>query len=719
MSGRDFIARGLALRALAQSRLTFAALGTASLPDSITAIDSAGYSAPGLGGGRYVCDALATAALAAAHPRACFPAASGRFFRLAGDADGFITAEQMGCGAYVAGVNQQPAIQAALNYAKAVKLRGVKFMQPTYELWAPLRTGPYATGKDPINDNTNHTGNFLVVDQWDCCLLGMPGNKTTLYCKGPNGGSLMTDYQVFNGTFYGDSIIWRGNALKLTGTVGLGFPRPDASLLSHVRVENIRFLSDSVGTQNTNWPSRVSDPNSWDITNKGLYYQQDVHVGHASLTNVDIIGFLGESIYTAWTGGSMLNVFEVRLRNVVCKHSNGQAINANGPGMLDVDGFYSENCAFTLEGWGGLIYGRLVNAHFKDSKRGALTGGIYYDSGLRPDGSVPWLTVDATFENCGSVYIGSYAIGRLRLIDTVLAVVSVYSTQVIHSCNLDITAVCHRVNSLTPIRFSPWTGTSQTIRNNRFRIACQRTKYAIDNGITFAALCTQQGSLGPGNYIYARGEVAAIGTVSAVTDNYAAFVDEGLDMSTGGAPLVFDPTLVPSPDMGVGWLRAGTFSAGNGVYPVNLPATTMFSEGAELVIEHRDAGKTLCFVEIVDGGTRRALLGYKDGVKFRCNKLLARWDLVKAPAPRTASASIAIGSTATGAESGPYTIPLSGCRPWHQAQIVPPALTTGFAISAVRAETDQVKFWVRNYDGTNPATLAAQTYTARCSVAAG
>lgn len=714
MSAVDFTARALAVRAGAQNPLTFAELSAGAappaIPANVTTVSTAGHAVPGRGAASYVSDAFATAALLASFPLAVFAGADGRIFRLRGDADGFITPEQIGCPEYSAGTDQRPWVQGSLDYCKAAGMRGVKFPRKSYELWAPARTAAFTA-------STDHSGNFFVVDKWDCHLIGMPGDKTTFYCKGPTGGNLLNDYQVLNTPTYGGDVIWRGGGVKLTGNTSVGLPRPDSSLLSHLTMKNIRLFSDAVGVRSTAWPSYppTRDParvNAWDISNKGIYYQQDVHNGNTFLENVDIIGFLGECIYTGGTGTAFLNICEIKLRNVVCKHSNGQALNPNGPGVFDVDGFYSENCSTAIEGYGGLIYGRIVNAYFKDSNNASLFSGTGWDGSNRPDTSAPYLFLDLTFENCGDVSVGSYTTGRLRLIDTRLAITPT-SAQVTQGTNLDITSICHKASVTAAIRFS---GVALNIRNNRFRISLQRTRYAIDNAKVFNSLFSQSASIGASNYLYARGELGSIGSVSAVTDNYVAIVDEGLDMSPAGNPLVFDPSVTSSPDMGMGWLRAGTFSVGNGVYTVNLPATAMYQDGSEIVIEHRDATKTLCFVEISDG-TKRALLGYKDRVKFRCNKLYSRWDLVLAPSPRSATASVALTSTALSAESGPYTIPLPGCRPWHRSEVIAPALMTGFGITAVRPEADQVKFWVRNYDGANPATLAAQTYTARCWVA--
>lgn len=716
MSAVDFAARGIALRASAQSPLGFAELGQANLPASIRRIDSSGHDESGIGAATYVADSRANAALRTAHPLAVFVGAESRHFRLLGDTDGFITPEQIGCPPYVAGVNQQPWIQAAINYAQAVGLKGVKFPQERYELWAPPRIGAFTASSDS-------TGNFLVIDRAGISLLGMHANRTTLHCKGPAGGSLATNYQVMNAPTYGGDVIWRGHGLMLTGTASSSVARPADSALSHTIIRDLIFYTDAVGVRNNAWPayplSRDATgvrENCWDISNKGIYVQADVHVGNLLIENVDIIGFLGECIYTQNKGVNGNG--RIVCRNLVMKHSNGQALNPNGPASFDVDGIYAENCSLAVEGWFGQVYGRLANAYFKDMNYAELSGGgDGYATPLRADNSMPVLQVEnVVFENCTDLFIGSYVQGQVTVIDTRVAFVGNNASKVVRNNTLDITSICHKATVSIAIRFAPYAGTLQTVSNNLIRLSCYRTKYAADNGFKFASLWSQQGSLGPKNYLYARGEVDAIGTSTSVANNYVALIDEGLDLTTLGAPAFFDPSTIASPDMGTGWLRGGSFSVGAGLYTVNLPATTLYQANSEIVIEHRDSAKTTSFMEISDG-TRRALLGYKDKAKFRCNKLYNRWDMVTPTPLRTAAASLAITSTALGSESGPYTVALPGCRPWHRAEIVPPATTGGFSISTVRAETDQVKFWMKNMDGANPATLTAQSYTARCWIA--
>lgn len=711
MSSPDFGARALASQAVDLATHTFATLALAGPAVQVRTVSTAGHTEPGLGAAEYVSDLKAGAALQGAHPAACFVDRAGRWFRLAGTADGFVTPEMLGCPAYTAGQDQRPFIQAAIDYAKAVGLNGVYLTQPTYELWAPPRTGDFA-------DNADHSGCFLVIDGFACALVGKYAHRTTLHCKGPTGGSLATDYQVMHTESYGSGdVIWRGHGIKLTGTTSSWLSRPGNDTLSHTVIRDIILRSDAVGQRNTAWPAfpPSRDPareNCWDISNKGIYCQQDRHIGDLALENVDIIGFLGECVFAPSFGAN--ENCRVTARNIALKHSNGQALNPNGMAAMEIDGLYAENCSMGIEGWFGYASGRLTNAYFRKCNLSQITGGSGYDTPLRADGSQPILTVsNVVFDDCGDVYIGSYVHGNLTLIDSRAALVALGQSAVIRNTVIDVTAIVHRQSNPTAIRYAGAAGASQAISNTQVRLTARRSRQAVEQGYIFNALWSQSGSLGPRNYLYARGEgFGQIGAVSAVTDNYVAIIDEGLDLSTASAPTYFDPTLTPAPDMASGAMRCGGFSSGNGVHPVNLPSTAMYPHNAEISLEHRDAGKTSAFVEVLDGTERKALLGYRDRTRWRCNRLHARWEAIGTTPIRTTSATVDLGSISQGAESGPYTITAPGCRPHHYADVQSVVLIPGAVISAIRPENDAIRFWVRNIDGATAVDPPAGTFRA-------
>ena len=198
----DLLARGLAatardgaLPALAR----FADLPSRTVPPTAERIEA------WVGGhrGSYVADTLATATLAAAHPRFCKRDAAGRHFRLDQPA---ITVEQGGATG-VAGTNDQPAWQATLDYAAAVGIRTVQATRPAYELWCPQRQQP---GLELTDD-----GHLLVVRS-DVTLEGV-GPRPKLTRMG-YGGAAPTSYQTVpvSGNY------WRGGGLYWSHDGGIG-----------------------------------------------------------------------------------------------------------------------------------------------------------------------------------------------------------------------------------------------------------------------------------------------------------------------------------------------------------------------------------------------------------------------------------------------------------------------------------------------------------------
>lgn len=721
MNALDFTARAMAIRAGAHNPLTFADLCLARLPGTVTRIESSGFSVPGIGSAIYVSDSKATGELQAAHPLAVFSGADGRFFRLAGDDDGFVTPEQFGCPAYAAGANAQPAIQAALNYCKTVGLHGLKFPERKYELWPTARTAGFGL-------STDHSGDYLTVDRWACSLLSTHPRGTVFSCRGITGGDPLTDYTIINSPTYGGDVIWRGAAIKLTGSVVPWGVNPGEDALSHLTMKGIHWQTGIVASLATDWPclppSRTPGrENAWDISMKGVYCQQDRIVGNITIIDGGFDGFLGENIYCG--GGTNVNQ-RVTLRNYTSRNSNGTGVNPNGPRITDIDGAYFENCVAPFEGWMGWDWSRVVNAIARNCKSGGdLKGSYIYDMPLRPDGGEPTCTVDMTLDNCGALYVGSYVKGRLYLIDTTIQISTVIiptnyaATARIRGIDLDVTSVANTKFVDPAIRFAGTSSSAQMISDNSIRISLRRTKEAISAGWRHGSVINVANSLGPRNIVYARGyckEIMPTGLVPL--DNHVAVIDEGLErnLSSGIFGSSFDPTTTPSPNFGSSWLYGATFSGVAGVWPVDLPATALFQEGHQITLEHRDSTKLSHFIEVREAGEARAVLGYKDLVRFRCNKLLARWELVLAPEPRKVAATVDITSTAIGAESGPYIIAAPGCRPTYQAEIHPSALTTGFVISAIRAETDAVRFWMRNIDGGATLDPTAASFTARWSV---
>ncbi|MBN9142845.1 MULTISPECIES: right-handed parallel beta-helix repeat-containing protein [unclassified Novosphingobium] len=109
----------------------FSGLPNTSFDSSITTVVTGGNAAAGMGGASYVCDGLATSALATSNPALCKMSADGRYWRLA-PVNGAIAAEQ--CGAVAndttMGTANVAALRAALSYVSQVCNGGVVLCGP-------------------------------------------------------------------------------------------------------------------------------------------------------------------------------------------------------------------------------------------------------------------------------------------------------------------------------------------------------------------------------------------------------------------------------------------------------------------------------------------------------------------------------------------------------------------------------------------------------------
>lgn len=120
------------------------AISAQYLASTINAIRTGGYAAAGSGAGVYASDSLATSTLAVAHPRFCKQSLDGRYWRLLPEP--WIMVTQAGATANP-GVDDYPAIQAALDYAMSLGGATVYFPAGTYR----VDTTPSITDAKGIN----------------------------------------------------------------------------------------------------------------------------------------------------------------------------------------------------------------------------------------------------------------------------------------------------------------------------------------------------------------------------------------------------------------------------------------------------------------------------------------------------------------------------------------------------------------------------------------
>jgi hypothetical protein len=628
-----------------------------------------------------------------------------------GRARSFITPEAFGCPDYAEGTNQRAYLAVAFAFGQTYNVP-VYLGQREYEVWAPTYTGGGA-GYD------NHdTGAFFVVTG-QLSIHGIKDERrSTIHFKGPTGGDMLTDFVEVDGTIYGDNCVHRGHAFKLKGNGALAGAATPVENLASLTIYDVNLWTDAVASFDTNWPATIANPNRLDITHKAIFHDYTGQTGMCGLYNVHLKGWFGESYFGPNANYPTPPECGLRARNLKVEETNAQGLNPNGGTILDVDGLWCERCAITLEGYGGRQESRVTNAVFKDCPGIGNIVGTGADE-TRPDGSGLWTYFQGRFENCGEMQFGSWLRAEIVAVDTQIAVCTPYGDQKTHSVEMDLIAVLNEQNAITPLRFTTLTPLAtypnQLVSNCRVNLTLRRTSQAIAAPRYWNAVLFTDGRLGENNEVRIKGGMAALQAVSIganLVDWRVAIIDENVDTRgfSSAFPTSFNAMTNPTIDPGYGWLR-GTFTAASTArQTVSLPATTNFNHGHECWIEHRDGNATSATM-LVDG---RVLLGYRDRVKIVCNKQHARWDIAVAPKPRKVTASINITSTALGSESGPYTIAVPGCSPDMIATVAGPASpgTAGFAVTAVRAETDQVKFWVKNMDGANPADPAAENWTA-------
>jgi hypothetical protein len=331
MSEIDFTARAMALRALAQTPLSFAELSQAQLPTSVIRIDSYGYSVPGVGAAVYVADGLSDAALLAAHPAAVFEGAEGRLFRLVPDADGFITPEQLGCPTYSPGTNQQPYIQAAISYAEEFGY-GVLFPQNEYELWTPLHVPDQDANTIPGATDfatANFTGIPIIVRKRIEMRAAPAGTTLWRRCNDGSDPSVFANTQTINDAYgYG---YWRGGLICM---VGKRPPFEDLGTLASLVFHGDWSLKGGIPRSATPGIAPFvggkyrlrADGSGWDLTDKAIFPTGNSWVGNIEVYgNLEIDGFRGESL---WRGGVRGGSIIVRGK-LTCSNSDASAIDAN------------------------------------------------------------------------------------------------------------------------------------------------------------------------------------------------------------------------------------------------------------------------------------------------------------------------------------------------------------------------------------------------------
>ncbi len=452
----------------------FVNLAAHRLPGAVTAFISGGFSAAGIGGSTYVADSLATAALAASCPLFCAADGAGRYFRLAAR-DRAVAVSQGG--ALGGANNDQPAVQAAIDYAAAIGARTLLFDFDTVSLWCPVRTS--ATSNAFSLDGESIRVSAPIK------FLGL-GSGTHIQMSSTTGTSLETGWQNIGGN------VWRGSGIKLMG--GPSATSPGTYGLTCFAMENI-WLDGGCTYTGVRTAVTPASPDGPDLTNKGIRLQ-NTQCDKIVLINCIISGFKGEACYLA----GATQTLQI-LKNTQIFGSNQSAFNPS-TGVVQAD-----NCDFggsfiSVECLGG-IGGRFTNCRFHDSVQTGVTGGPA--NGLLSNYAFPtrlvtqappWIDmVSCDFHNAGQLIVGNYLrIMRSRATDCTLALNTALTNGSLTSTYIDLeytidqstqSPICALAGPVTLTTAIPGAPNSSYIpppSDVHIRLSVHRTANAIANG---------------------------------------------------------------------------------------------------------------------------------------------------------------------------------------------------------------------------------------------
>lgn len=494
----------------------FTGLGDVPVPPGVSRIRTEGWDERGLGAGDYICDDMATEALAAAHPRFCARTANGRYFRLRGSG-GLITVEQGGArgdpqGAHA--VNDQPAFQAASDYAIAMNIARVGLAQARYSVWMPQRTS------DP-GEKHSPDGNAIVIPARKAVhFIGLTRERPHVAFRMPGG-------ETFEGREPGRNFLvigtraWRGGAFFIR-TIARRIARAEGAVppRSGLTLEHLVIDGGTRPDGNGHNQASVIDGKGWDITHKGIWTEADGLGGDITIRDCEMTGWRGETVFASADADATLTV-----RNSAFRNSGGQGLNPNGC-RVDVDGCTISDCYIGIEGWTGCHGGRIVATTIERCGSAKTGGGAFGLEGYLdfwrphpphamrrvPDADeIPLGTIDITCIDSNRAQAGWWLRGRLRLIDTAV----LFGQPGAHSegsrhVDLDIELVTDRKQAAyVLIRGGTGKAGDQLTNDMALRVTAKRTPGAVARGLIPAVPVQWHGSLGPNVRVRLRGDPSA------------------------------------------------------------------------------------------------------------------------------------------------------------------------------------------------------------------
>ena len=480
-----------------------------------------------------------------------------------------VTVEQFGATG-TPGVNDQPAIQAAVTYANANGIPLVRFTKAAYELWCPIRTTQ--TGPGAATD----TDGYPIRITKAVALVGVAG-KSTLTFKNSSGGNKTTITQT---TAWGQ---WQGGGIFINAN-----PSGAVANIPFIHFENLVLASTTADWVSGNGGSNVSDKGF------GFYSNGTYGVDRLTMRNVIAHHFSGEIFY----GGCFDPNSTIIVEDVELYHSQQSAWNATGTGKVHAVNLYAHDSYQVSEailGQGHTYVGcRFTNgsvAIFIGTQY--YVGGYYYAYPNRDLTKVPtWYTfIGTTFEKIPNTTLASWARGSITLIDSSLSIGS-FSDRDIY---LDIETwfdqqatailIAGPQNLTTQFINSPAGIYYEPPKNIRLNIKAKRTARAVANNITGDAV-SYSGLIDKATVrvdISGEARNAISPTVGTRPAGYAqplTVVAPDITLMLGGQPFGgIDTYPAANVTHQVNWSAATFNPSGTGPYTVTLGTTYTYANG--------------------------------------------------------------------------------------------------------------------------------------------
>ena len=524
MSALALPALALARRALAAGPALFGEMAARALAPECDRLFTSGYAVPGRGAATYVADPVRGAELLAKHPRFAFRARDGRVFRLLPD-NGAIAVEQGGAVGDGA-ANDQPAIQATIDYAEVVGAREVRFDSARYRIDCPPRLSPAAETHAP-------DGHPLVV-RASLVLRGAAAERTVLDFRAPGGADPESLWQTVRSAATDPApAVWRGGGLFLLGETSE--PAPGNRRIARVELSRLVFQGNRRRTGRHGFPADPATGDGWDVTDKAIWLQ-DSYAGTIVLTDVDAIGWKGEILYL---GGAANAVERLELTRCRLLTGNGSALNPGVDAEIVArdcefgDCFQAqEETAKNRATYHNCLWRDCDHVGLGGGPANALWGGTHRNmvTPMRDPGRPLPMTVleGCTFRSCGMLLLASWVSGAIHTVDTPVIVDGNHSHGAV-DIDLAVDAWLDQADGINALSlFGPSTLTEQVpgapagtykqpLDRLRFRLRHYRTALAAAQGRQWRGLMWN-GYLTAGCRISCEGDFASQTTPNGGAD---------------------------------------------------------------------------------------------------------------------------------------------------------------------------------------------------------